>query len=405
MRPAGLLRIAIIGGGPGGAQCARRLAEAGLEATIFEPRAHFEKACGGGIPARGIERFPFLMDAELPGKEIRACLILSPSGREARVPLADPLYVLSRGDLHSFMLSRATTAGARLVRARVVSFENCVRDPGRGPASWIVRATAPEEGASTEHGPFDYLVAADGAAGSARRHLLSADVREKASQGLGYYVQGVSEEFITLKFFDGLPGYLWVFPRPGHSSAGICAILGVLPAAALRALMDGFLKERYPAAALAASERYAALIPAAPRDPSVVPLQGDGWALLGDAAQQVDPLTREGIYYAMLSGDLLAEALRLGKPELYSEAWARHGAPELSWAAAHGEGFFDPTFVERMVSLSASSMSVARVLSDLIAGRQSYRTLKVRLLLNAPRMAAELAFDAVAAPFRRPRGN
>ena len=59
-------RVAVIGGGPGGAQCARRLAEAGWPVTIFEPRWRFEKACGGGVPARGMERFPFLYDARLP---------------------------------------------------------------------------------------------------------------------------------------------------------------------------------------------------------------------------------------------------------------------------------------------------------------------------------------------------
>src|SRR5438477_5325616 len=65
MRAGASQRVAVVGGGPGGAQCARRLAEGGVEVTLFEPRSGFEKACGGGIPARGIERFPFLSDAEL----------------------------------------------------------------------------------------------------------------------------------------------------------------------------------------------------------------------------------------------------------------------------------------------------------------------------------------------------
>jgi flavin-dependent dehydrogenase len=117
-------RVAVIGGGPGGAQCARRLAEAGMDVTVFEPRVRFEKACGGGIPARGLERYPFLIDAGLAGKVIRECLVVAPSGREARFPLGHPLFVFSRGTLHSFMLSRAATAGARVVQARVVSFRN-----------------------------------------------------------------------------------------------------------------------------------------------------------------------------------------------------------------------------------------------------------------------------------------
>jgi geranylgeranyl diphosphate/geranylgeranyl-bacteriochlorophyllide a reductase len=398
-------RIAVIGGGPGGAQCARRLAEAGVDVTVFEPRVLFEKACGGGIPVRGMKRFPFLFDTDLPGKEIRQCLVVSPSGREARLPLVDPLYVFSRGVLHSFMLSRAASAGARVVQARVVSFQDSgdAADGARG--AWNVRVVTTGQDDATAFGPFDFLVAADGAAGAARRHLLASAAGAKASQGIGYYLPGVSEEFLTLKFYPRLHGYLWVFPRPDHSSAGICATLGALPAAGLKGLMDGFLQERYPPKALATAERYAALIPGAPRDPGTARLQGDGWALIGDAAHLVDPLTREGIYYAMVSGDLLAEALCRGRPELYEEAWARHGAGELSWAAAHADRFFDTRFLDRLVFLAAASPAVARVLSDLISGGQAYTTLKRRLLRNVPLVTAQLARRAVTAPLRRCRDS
>jgi len=139
-------RVAVIGGGPGGAQCARRLAEAGVDVTVFEPRVRFEKACGGGIPARGLERYPFLIDAGLAGKEIRECLVVAPSGREARFSLGHPLYVFSRGTLHSFMLSRAATAGARVVQARVVSFRNAGPGADGARGAWDVRAVAPEDG-------------------------------------------------------------------------------------------------------------------------------------------------------------------------------------------------------------------------------------------------------------------
>jgi geranylgeranyl diphosphate/geranylgeranyl-bacteriochlorophyllide a reductase len=397
MRRTGIQTVAIIGGGPGGAQCALRLAEAGLRVTVFEPRSHFEKACGGGIPGRGLERFPFLDDTALPAKSIRECLIVSPSGREARVPLADPLYVFSRADLHSFLLARAVSAGAAWERARVMSADS-------EASAWTLRAASSGEDPHP-FGPFDFLVAADGASGGARRRLLPGNGAPGTSQGIGYYRPEVSEEFITLKFYPRLHGYLWVFPRPDHSSAGICGTLGDPPAAALKKLMDDFLKERYPAPALAGAVRYAALIPAAPRDPLSERLQGDGWALVGDAARLVDPLTREGIYYAMLSGDLLAEALIAGRPEDYTASWARQGAFELSWAAAHGGPFFDRRFIERMVFLCAASPSIARVLSDLIAGRQSYRTLKRRLILLSPRVGAQLIGRVAGSSFRPARGN
>jgi len=399
------LRVAVIGGGPGGARCAERLAEAGCAVTLFEPRTRFEKACGGGIPARGLERYPYLLDPRLPCKEIRECLLVAPSGREARFPLRDPLWVFSRADLHGFMLDRAVAAGARWVRARVQSFRL-----ERG--GWIVGAGAPRtpgapggERPAEVHAPFDFLVAADGAAGIARRKLSPGAPRGNVAQGIGYYLPRISEDFITLKFYAGLEGYLWVFPRPGHASAGICAPLGALPAADLKALMDRFLEERYPDGILERSESYAALIPGASAEGRDAPLVGDGWAVAGDAGRFVDPLTREGIYYAMESGDLLADALIAGKPEQYSEAWSRRFAPELSRAARVATRFFDTGFLERLVYLGGRSPAIARVLSDLIAGRQPYRSLKRRLVLTVPVVGVDLVARALASRPARPAGG
>lgn len=399
------LRVAVIGGGPGGARCAQRLAEAGCAVSLFEPRSHFEKACGGGIPARGIERYPYLLDPRLPGKEIRACLLVAPSGREARFPLRDPLYVFSRADLHGYMLDRAVTAGARWVRARVLSFR-------REAGGWLVRTVVPCSSATPEadrpeevHAPFDFLVAADGAAGSARRKLSPGTSRGNMAQGLGWYLPGISEEFITLKFYAGLEGYLWVFPRPDHASAGICAPLGALPAADLKGLMDRFLEARYPDGILERSEPYAALIPGASAHGPDAPSSGDGWAVVGDAGRFVDPLTREGIYYAMESGDLLADALISGRPERYSESWSRRFAPELSRAAGVAGRFFDARFLERLVFLGGRSPAIARVLSDLIAGRQPYRSLRRRLVLTAPVVGMNLVARAFAPRGPRPAGG
>ncbi|HZM70774.1 MAG TPA: NAD(P)/FAD-dependent oxidoreductase [Candidatus Cryosericum sp.] len=383
--------VAIIGGGPGGAHCGRALAETGFEVTLFEPRDRFEKACGGGIPARGIEAYPFLNSPRLPVRIVRTCVVVAPSGREAVIPLSEPLHVFSRADLHLYLLERAELAGVRRVRSRVVDFTR------RPEGAWTL-LTEPGPAGLPEHGPFDYLVAADGASGVSRRRLAGSIPARQLTQGIGYYLPGLSEDAITLKFFSGLNGYLWVFPRTDHSSAGICGTLGEMPVAELRALMDDFLRLRYGPEIVARSERYAALIPGAPSDPEGVPLIGDAWAFVGDTGRSVDPLTREGIYFAMLAGDLLAEALRERRAKSYPLAWTSGPGREFAWAARHAAGFFDPRFIERLVALCSRSPTAARVLSDLIGGRQPYRTLKLRLLLSAPAVGWQVIQNRRPAP-------
>jgi flavin-dependent dehydrogenase len=48
-------------------------------------------------------------------------------------------------------------------------------------------------------------------------------------------------------------------------------------------------------------------------------IAGKNWAMAGDAAACVDPITGEGLYYALRSGDLLAHALIAEQPESYPE--------------------------------------------------------------------------------------
>ncbi len=377
-------RIAVIGGGPGGAHCAFRLAQAGARVTLFEPRRGFEKPCGGGIPARALELYPFLDDPALPVKRVDRCLLVSPAGREAEITLREPLHMFSRADLHTFMLRRAVDSGAQLVTSKVVACEPADK------RTWTIRAIPAGSSASPTHERFDFVVAADGAAGAVRRKLAGPFPAPLLTQGIGYYMPGLSEDRITLKFCRGLDGYLWVFPRPGHSSAGICGGLGKRSAAELKRLMDDYLIARYGRDLVAGSERYAALIPAARRSVRAASVQGDGWALVGDSGASVDPLTREGIFYAMLSGDLLAEALLAGRADTYQLAWRREFGRDLAVAARYSGGFYGGRFIEKMVAMCALSPAVGSVMADLIGGRQPYRSLKLRLIMNGPRVAWQL---------------
>ena len=373
-------RVAVIGGGPAGARAALRLAAEGVGVTLFEPRTAHEKACGGGIPARGLEEYPFLRDPGLPVRHVDTILLISPGGREALVPLPEPIGMFRRADLHRVMIDAAVGAGARLAAERVARFE-------RTRAGWRIGTDSPGSAAAAE--PFDFLIAADGAGGFARRRLAGEVPAAETTQAVGRYLPGAAGTTATLRFYAGLPGYLWDFPRVDHASVGICAPLGFLPAAALKRLVDEHLLERCGGERVAGAPPYSALIPGAPARPDPARLAGPGWAVAGDCARAVDPLTREGIYFALVSADLLADAILGGRVADYGAAFVARLGGEFSWAARHQAAFFEPRFVERMVRLARRSARIRAILASLVSGRQPYRTLRRRLILGAPVVAWE----------------
>jgi flavin-dependent dehydrogenase len=144
---------------------------------------------------------------------------------------------------------------------------------------------------------------------------------------VGYRVRGAPDALVFQTFSD-LEGYLWSFPRLNHASVGIGGRLGTLPPRKLWQRLNGFLNDVCPRADKASpeqsrrEERWAALLPLA-RDPTLwdTPCAGPGWALLGDAAGHVHPITGEGLLYALWSADLLAEAFGRGAPQAYDSLW------------------------------------------------------------------------------------
>ena len=90
---------------------------------------------------------------------------------------------------------------------------------------------------------------------------------------------------------------------------------------------------------------------------------GKNWALIGDAAAWVDPLTGEGLFYAMKSGRLLGKALAEGCPEKYP-AWVKaEFSAELEFAARIVRRFYRGSFLGTAVT---TRMDIAQSLTQRI---------------------------------------
>ena len=358
--------IAIIGAGPAGARAAYLLARRGAAVTVFDPSHPREKPCGGGVTGRALALVADAIDtAAFPRTTIRAARF----SRDAIVDLdRDALVVASRMAFDAALLDAAQRAGARLVPARVT-------DLSIGCDAVAIETTAGRFSAG-------FVVGADGANSLVRRRVASPFRRDQLSIATGFFARGVTSAEIAIELTPRPPGYIWSFPRPDHLAVGICAQAdaGISPAA-LRARTASWI-ETAGLAHGARLEPYSWPIPSlSPSDFERLPLAGPRWALTGDAAGLVDPITREGIFFALASGEWIADALAGGDATAaYTSCVRDHAMPELRRAAQLKAGFFRPAFITLLLEALRRSAAVRSVMADLVAGRQTYAQLKWRLI-------------------------
>ena len=359
--------IAIVGGGPAGALCGERLASSGFQVSIFDEHLAWEKPCGGGLTHKALVAYPFLLEGSHPKKLIRACELISSGGRRAMLRLDHPIAIYSRAVLNGLLLDRAAAAGCRVEQSRVTQV-NTSQDR--------VRLVA----AGREHSA-DFVVLAAGA----RNPLLPGTTPLKAAdleQTMGYFVPTTAES-ITIKFLPKFEGYLWSFPRSDHRSVGIC---GRLASGAPRVMKDHL--HRFMAdenISTAGARFYSHVLPS----PSPDTLRrrkviGSNWALVGDAAAWVDPLTGEGLHYALRSGHLLADSLAAGCPADYPARVRSEFAADFEFGVRIARRLFAGNFLggavtTRMIQFIRRSPTFCALMRDLFSGSQDYRGLKRRL--------------------------
>jgi flavin-dependent dehydrogenase len=359
--------IAIVGGGPAGALCGERLASAGFQVTIYDERLVWEKPCGGGLTHKAIEAYPFLLDSPQPKKIVRRAELISSDGQRAQFEMDHPIVIYARKVLNGLLLDRAINAGCSVVPTRVTGVNT--------NGARVRLMSGGEERFS------DFIVLAAGA-----RNQLLPETTALGSKDLevtlGYFVP-TEEDIIKIKFLKQFEGYLWSFPRADHLSVGICAKMGQSSTQVLRGHLDAFVEEeKIPRAG---AQFYSHVLPS-PEAKTIRnrKIMGRNWAMAGDAAATVDPITGEGLYYALRSGDLLAQAIVAGQPELYPAQLRAAFSADLEFAANIARKIFRGNFLgsaitTRMVQLLNYSPAFRDVIRDIFSGSQEYRTLKRRL--------------------------
>lgn len=361
--------VAVIGGGPSGAAAGLLLAQKGVRVGIFEKqRLPRYKPCGGGVTARVMEILP------RPAAEVveRRCdavsLHLGPEGLGFTVRKPDAvLGMVMRDRFDAALLSAAEESGAT------------VHSPCR--VNGLCReGTGLRLDTSAGAVACRFAVAADGAlsrvAGMAgwretRRLALAVELELEAS----------SQAFLAAKDvarfdFAGIRGgYGWVFPKREHLSVGVGALRRNGPAG-LASMLRDYLAGRGLTGARTI-RRQGGVIPVSPRRDGFV---RNRVLLVGDAAGLADPLTGEGIYGALTSGFLAAEALQKGRfqeqyvKEAYEHALQRRLLGELSLGRGLA-GFFYGWSGVRNLLFGLYGQQLSEAMTMVVIGQKSYKDL------------------------------
>ena len=304
------MHIAIVGGSLAGALLALQLRDGEHQISIFDPRAPWEKPCGGGVYTDVFHQFPILGELRCSWHRPSKLRFISSAREESFLLGPQPAWlIVSRYDLNRAILEVALQSPEVSLIAERVTCLDMIGDSSR----WVVRTACHRQ-------EFDIVIGADGVNSVVRKSLMAPIPREHLAMTVGYMISDVPLDEMLFQTYSDLLGYLWCFPRSDHAIVGIGTRVDAVSGSELWRRLEAFLSKYYPQARKV--RRWRALIPAA-----IGPdfwrqrCAGRTWALIGDAAGHVNPVTGIGIPYAVASANLVAQAILCGDLESYDRAW------------------------------------------------------------------------------------
>lgn len=286
--------VIIIGAGPSGAMAAYSLATRGVSVLILEksvfPRY---KVCGGGLTHKIIREVPYDLSPVFESgiHAIRfSCCFKEEFIRRSDEPM---IYCTMRDRLDELMVNQALAAGGRIEFGEKVTE---VRQENRG----MIVKTARNTYEST------VVIGADGASGicshqiDLHRDLISGMAWEAELAGdpdeLKLWGQTVFLDWGTL-----YGGYAWVFPKNDHFSVGVGG------PATLAGHMMAYYAKFLRSTGIGFGTQHSIRAWPIPVKVKKSRFHKGTMLLAGDAGGLTDPLTGEGIYYAIRSGKIAAE--------------------------------------------------------------------------------------------------
>jgi menaquinone-9 beta-reductase len=388
----------VVGAGPGGSATAHFLSARGLDVLLLD-RAEFprDKTCGDGLTPRALrmlEAMDLLGTVRGLGCAIRAYEVVAPNGRATSAPIAGAhqALVVPRLTLDHLILQRAINSGAQFQPSTSVSRIEPTDIGARGHAddgrTFLGRVAVIATGAATG------LLTRSGVLPRQPQAMLAARAYfEDLPRNL--------EPTFQLRF-DNVPspGYGWIFPTGARS-----ANVGV-----------GFFPRRGTGTAVQAFERFASGSPLLRGARQVGPVKGypirvdflraptytTNTLFVGEAAGLVNPLTGEGIDYALESGQIAAAHVVRGLTSGVHQTWLSEYDRQLrerfekvfrfsEWIR---DWYCKPAVLNLLVPLANRRPELRQLLANIVLGEREPRG------YGPATMAARLAWYLVRNPRR-----
>ena len=274
--------VIVVGLGPAGVVASKILKENNVNFCVIDknkfPR---EKLCGGGLTNKSVKLLKKL-DVNIDSKRSYHCnnVLVSSKGISKNVILDNDIIMIDRKEFDYNNVKEIIKE--KYLKEKITNLKDNILTTDK------------------DNYEFKYLIFADGVNGYSRNLINNRE--------FGYCVEcrvdEISEQTV-LDFEAIIGGYGWVFPKVDHTTIGL----------------GGFdnRKNNYQDLLCAFAKKYnfridrkdirGYPIPVFTKEVYDKSVIDNKYILIGDAASLVDPVSGEGIYYAMLSGKLASESI------------------------------------------------------------------------------------------------
>jgi geranylgeranyl reductase family protein len=394
--------VVVVGAGPAGSTAAKNLAEKGFKVLLLDKAAFpRDKPCGGGLPTRVQKRFPYIkpfLDSVSYGTTMFSSSLQYRCNLVREKPFVD---MVLRKDFDFGLLSLAKKAGATFLGGKSVIDVVIQKD---------TVSVMLEDGQTID---TQMVVGSDG------MHSVVAEKTNLSKKLEVLCISLVQEQPMTAKqlttFFTkkrliylfikahGIAGYAWVFPKKTTVNIGIgefqSAISKERPKIPLKESYEKFIatlkEKKLLPADFPVENLKGATLPIFPLENTY----GDRVLLCGDAAGFINPITGEGIYYAMVSGQIAADVIAQGlkTQDLSYQSLSRY---QVLWNNDFGKdlkalGRFNNQWgkdSERIVRLMMRDKKFARLIIGVTGGQISFRKYLMPLILRYLYLAVKNLF-------------